>query len=173
MYQKPRRKIVEEGEAAAPQIPPSWPQQLLPQVIKREPAAGSSPESQTGDSQSTPMVEIQGVYIISVAARILEMHPQTLRKYERLGLVNPERTGGMLRLYSREDIRKILLIRHLMDNLGLNLAGVVFALNLVENLVELERRLVSAVAGTALRETMKETIEQEVSRLYRRLNLPV
>ncbi len=173
MYQKPRRKIIEEGEAAPPQIPPSWPQQLLPQVIKREPAAGSSPESQTGDSPATPMVEIQGVYIISVAARILEMHPQTLRKYERLGLVNPERTGGMLRLYSREDIRKILLIRHLMDNLGLNLAGVVFALNLVENLVELERRLVSAVAGTALRETMKETIEQEVSRLYRRLNLPV
>ncbi len=155
-------------------MPPSWPQRALPKVVKREPAAGSSAESQalesqSAESQSAPMVEIQGVYIISVAARILEMHPQTLRKYERLGLVNPERTGGMLRLYSREDIRKILLIRHLMDNLGLNLAGVEFALNLVENLVELERRLASAVADASLR----ETIEQEVSRLYRRLNLPV
>ncbi len=138
-------------------------------MVKRGPAVGSSAESQAEESQGPPMVEIQGVYIISVAARILEMHPQTLRKYERLGLVNPERTGGMLRLYSREDIRKILLIRHLMDNLGLNLAGVEFALNLVENLVELERRLASAVADPSLR----ETIEQEVSRLCRRLNLPV
>ena len=179
MYQRPRRRIVAEGEAAPPQIPPSWPQQAFPQVIKREPATGSQPKMRDGESpaggspagnpQQTPMVEIQGVYIISVAARILEMHPQTLRKYERLGLVNPERTGGMLRLYSREDIRKILLIRHLMDNLGLNLAGVEFALNLVENLIELEQRLASAVSDTSLR----ETIEQEVSRLYRRLNLPV
>ena len=162
---------MEEGEAAPPQIPPSWPQQAFPQAIsravKREPGTGSSSESQAGESQA-PVVEIQGVYIISVAARILEMHPQTLRKYERLGLINPERTGGMLRLYSREDIRKILLIRHLMDNLGLNLAGVEFALNLVENLVELERRLASAVGDTSLR----ETIEQEVGRLYRRMNLP-
>ena len=142
-------------------------------MVKREPATGSPTESQAEKSPGRPVVEIQGIYIISVAARILEMHPQTLRKYERLGLVNPERTGGMLRLYSREDIRKILLIRHLMDNLGLNLAGVEFALNLVENLVELERRLASAVADTAPRETLVETIEQEVSRLYRRLNLPV
>ncbi len=165
MYQKPRRRIIEEGEAAPPQMPPSWPQQAFPEVVKRESLA----ESQAEKSPGRQVVEIQGIYIISVAARILEMHPQTLRKYERLGLVNPERTGGMLRLYSREDIRKILLIRHLMDNLGLNLAGVEFALNLVENLVELERRLASAVADPSLR----EIIEQEVGRLYRRLNLPV
>ena len=150
-------------------MPPSWPEEAFPAVVKRQPAVGSSVESQVGKSLGMPVVEIQGIYVISVAARILEMHPQTLRKYERLGLVNPERTGGMLRLYSREDIRKILLIRHLMDNLGLNLAGVEFALNLVENLVELERRLASAVVDASLR----ETIEQEVSRLYRRLNLPV
>ena len=150
-------------------MPPSWPEEAFPAVVKRQPAVGSSVESQVEKSLGMPVVEIQGIYVISVAARILEMHPQTLRKYERLGLVNPERTGGMLRLYSREDIRKILLIRHLMDNLGLNLAGVEFALNLVENLVELEQRLASAVADTSLR----ETIEQEVSRLYRRLNLPV
>ena len=150
-------------------MPPSWPEEAFPAVVKRQPAVGSSAESQVEKSPGRPVVEIQGIYVISVAARILEMHPQTLRKYERLGLVSPERTGGMLRLYSRENIRKILLIRHLMDNLGLNLAGVEFALNLVENLVELERRLASAVVDASLR----ETIEQEVSRLYRRLNLPV
>ena len=150
-------------------MPPSWPEEAFPAVVKRQPAVGSSAEFQVEKSPGRPVVEIQGIYVISVAARILEMHPQTLRKYERLGLVSPERTGGMLRLYSREDIRKILLIRHLMDNLGLNLAGVEFALNLVENLVELERRLASAVVDASLR----ETIEQEVSRLYRRLNLPV
>ena len=66
-------------------------------------------------------IRVEGVYIISVAARILEMHPQTLRKYERLGLIQPQRTNGMLRLYSQDDISKILLIRHLMENLGLNL----------------------------------------------------
>ena len=77
-----------------------------------------------------PTGELEGVYIISVAARLLEMHPQTLRKYERLGLIQPVRTVGMLRLYSQEDLRKVMLIRHLMDNLGLNLAGVEFALKL-------------------------------------------
>ena len=59
--------------------------------------------------------ELRGVYIISVAARLLAMHPQTLRKYERLGLVRPSRTIGMLRLYSQEDIEKLRLIRHLEE----------------------------------------------------------
>jgi MerR family transcriptional regulator/heat shock protein HspR len=97
------------------------------------------------------------------------MHPQTLRKYERLGLISPDRTVGMLRLYSREDIRKILLIRHLMDNLGLNLAGVEFALALVDNLLGLKERLSAATEGTS----MKAIVEQELSLLFRNLNLPL
>jgi MerR family transcriptional regulator/heat shock protein HspR len=97
------------------------------------------------------------------------MHPQTLRKYERLGLIRPVRTVGMLRLYSQDDIRKILLIRHLMDNLGLNLAGVEFALTLVENLVELRRR----VEGLAEDDPARALMEQEITRIYRNLNLPV
>ena len=97
------------------------------------------------------------------------MHPQTLRKYERLGLINPERTGGMLRLYSQEDIRKILLIRHLMDNLGLNLAGVEFALALVDNLIGVRNRLNVAAQGTAL----EDLIDREVSQLFHNLNLSV
>ena len=169
MYQRPRRRIIEEDEAAPPQIPPSWPQRAFPEVVKREPVVGSSAESQAGESQGTPMVEIQGVYIISVAARILEMHPQTLRKYERLGLINPGRTLGMLRLYSAEDIRKLRLIRQLVGNLGLNLAGVEFTLNMVENLLNLRERLASLAEGTPL----ETEIQQEFDRLFRGMDLPV
>jgi MerR family transcriptional regulator/heat shock protein HspR len=112
--------------------------------------------------------EVQGVYIISVAARILDMHPQTLRKYERLGLITPVRTVGMLRLYSQGDIRKILLIRHLMDNLGLNLAGVEFALALVENLGEMQRRAEELPGDNPAR----TFIGQQIAQLCRNLSLP-
>jgi MerR family transcriptional regulator/heat shock protein HspR len=97
------------------------------------------------------------------------MHPQTLRKYERLGLINPGRTMGMLRLYSLEDIRKVFLIRHLMENLGLNLAGVEFALTVVNGLINMEQRLGQAAEGT----TLQDAIRQEVQQLFRKLNLPI
>ncbi len=97
------------------------------------------------------------------------MHPQTLRKYERLGLINPGRTLGMLRLYSRDDIRKVRLIQHLAGNMGLNLAGVEFALTMVENLIELRRRLKSAVEGTQL----QSIIEQEMALLFHSMDLPL
>jgi MerR family transcriptional regulator/heat shock protein HspR len=64
------------------------------------------------------------VYFISVAARMLGMHPQTLRKYERLGLVKPSRTIGSIRLYSREELERLRFIKHLVDEGGINLAGV-------------------------------------------------
>ena len=118
------------------------------------------------EDQVTPM---EGVYIISVAARILDMHPQTLRKYEKLGLINPGRTLGMLRLYSREDIRKVRLIRHLAGNLGLNLAGVEFALGMVENLLRLTQRVEAAVEGSHL----EHVIEQEMAALFRAMHLPL
>jgi len=66
----------------------------------------------------------QDLYFISVAARILGMHPQTLRKYERLGLVQPTRTIGSMRLYSRDELERLKLIKHLVDDAGINLAGV-------------------------------------------------
>ena len=78
--------------------------------------------------------EQEGVYIISVAARILRMHPQTLRKYERAGLVQPSRTIGMLRLYSERDIAKLRMIKHLVDEMRLNLAGVEMALAVFDRL---------------------------------------
>ncbi len=117
----------------------------------------------------TQEVRVEGVYIISVAARILEMHPQTLRKYERLGLIQPQRTNGMLRLYSQDDIRKILLIRHLMENLGLNLAGVEFALALVANLGTLRNRLRSVASN----DDVKKFIDDEFSEVFKSMNLVV
>ena len=71
-----------------------------------------------------PMAMDQDLYFISMAAEMLGMHPQTLRKYERLGLVQPSRTIGSIRLYSREELERLRLIKHLVDELGINLAGV-------------------------------------------------
>ena len=69
-------------------------------------------------------VQDQDLIFISVAARMLGMHPQTLRKYERLGLVQPTRTIGSMRLYSHDEIERIKLIKRLVDEAGINLAGV-------------------------------------------------
>src|ERR1700761_192171 len=64
------------------------------------------------------------LYFISVAARMLGMHPQTLRKYERLGLVQPTRTVGSMRVYSRDELARLKAIKKLVDDAGINLAGV-------------------------------------------------
>ncbi len=81
--------------------------------------------------------DIVGVYIISVAARLMEMHPQTLRKYDRAGLVSPSRTVGMLRLYSDADLIKLRIIKRLVENYGINLAGVSLILDLIEILTKI------------------------------------
>ena len=70
------------------------------------------------------MASEQDLFFISMAAEMLGMHPQTLRKYERLGLIQPSRTIGSMRLYSREELERLRLIKHLVDELGINLAGV-------------------------------------------------
>ena len=71
-------------------------------------------------------------YFISIAAEMLGMHPQTLRKYERLGLIQPSRTVGSMRRYSREELDRLRLIKHLVDEAGINLAGVQRLLSIVE-----------------------------------------
>ena len=105
--------------------------------------AWSAPSRRSGDAPE----EVEGVYIISVAARILEMHPQTLRKYERAGLVTPSRTVGMLRLYSEEDIARLKLIKHLVGDLGLNLAGVQLVLEAFNRLLTIKTRANHVKAG--------------------------
>src|ERR687883_284718 len=77
------------------------------------------------------------LYVISVAARLVEMHPTTLRKYERVGFLEPSRTAGRTRLYSREDIRRLRQIKHLVEEREMNLAGVHMALDLTELLSEI------------------------------------
>jgi MerR family transcriptional regulator, heat shock protein HspR len=74
----------------------------------------------------------ENLYFISVAARMLGMHPQTLRKYERLGLVQPTRTIGSMRLYSRDELERLKIIKRLVDDGGINLAGVQRLLSIAE-----------------------------------------
>lgn len=77
------------------------------------------------------------LFVISVAARLVQMHPQTLRKYEREGLIAPSRTQGNLRLYSDRDIERLRQVKYLVEDLGLNLAGVQIVLDITRRLRDL------------------------------------
>ena len=91
------------------------------------------------------------LYVISVAARLVELHPTTLRKYERVGFLEPSRTPGRTRLYSREDIRRLRQIKHLVDEREINLAGVHMALDLTEALTEIANAIDEAQDVVSLR----------------------
>ena len=101
----------------------------------------------------------EGVYVISVAARILDMHPQTLRKYERVGLVMPSRTRGLSRLYSDEDIARLKLIKHLVENRGLNLAGVQLAIQLFNRMVRMRAQM-TQLEGQPLRDALNQSLAE-------------
>lgn len=81
------------------------------------------------------------VYLISIVAKILDIHPQTLRQYERENLVTPSRSNGRIRLYSQRDIDRIKLILRLTRELGVNLAGVDIILRLKINVDEMETEI--------------------------------
>jgi MerR family transcriptional regulator/heat shock protein HspR len=85
--------------------------------------------------------EDEPMYVISVAARLVNMHPQTLRYYERAGLVNPTRSRGHIRLYSQRDIERLRKIARLTESLGVNLAGVEVILRLTETLAQVQVEL--------------------------------
>jgi DNA-binding transcriptional MerR regulator len=91
------------------------------------------------------------LYVISVAARLVELHPTTLRKYERVGFLEPSRTPGRTRLYSHADIRRLRQIKHLVDEREMNLAGVQMALDLTEVLSEIANAIEQAHDVVALR----------------------
>ena len=80
-------------------------------------------------------------YVISVAARMLGVHAQTLRYYERAGMVEPYRSAGNRRLYSTEDIERLRRIKTLINDLGVNLAGVEVIMGMVERMAEMERQM--------------------------------
>jgi MerR family transcriptional regulator, heat shock protein HspR len=77
------------------------------------------------------------LYFISMAAKLLDMHPQTLRKYERLGLVRPTRTVGSMRVYSADALERLKLIKRLVEEDGVNLAGVQRLLTIAESVQRL------------------------------------
>jgi len=103
---------------------------------------------------------LTGTYVISVAARLLQMHPQTLRKYERVGLIMPSRTVGMLRLYSEHDIVRLRLIKHLVEELGLNLAGVQLALGLFTRLLDLRGGLAQLDGDDDLKAYLERRLDE-------------
>lgn len=121
------------------------------------------------------MTRETGVYIISVAAELAGVHPQTLRTYERKGLLRPKRTAGGTRRYSEKDVARVQLIQHLTQAEGINLAGVVRILAMEDEIERLRRRLeraqeevvaVRAEARAAVREAERRTSTELV--LYRR-----
>lgn len=103
----------------------------------------------------------RGRYMISVAADLVGMHPQTLRIYESKGLVRPKRTSGNTRLYSETDLERLRLIQRLTNDYGLNLAGVEMVLGLEDQLRKMERRMERM--ERELRERMRD-IERQYKR---------
>ena len=100
-------------------------------------------------------------YMISVAADLVGMHPQTLRIYEQKGLVRPKRTPGNTRLYSEQDVERLRLIQRLTTEFGLNLAGVELVLRMEDEVARLRRRL------ELMEERMREAV-RDVERRYKR-----
>src|SRR5213076_1301321 len=98
----------------------------------------------------------RGVYMISVAAELAGMHPQTLRIYEARGLITPKRSAGKTRLYSQEDVERLRRIQELTSEMGMNLAG-------VEKVFELEEELEKMRARMSRLQAKTEELEQEMA----------
>jgi MerR family transcriptional regulator, heat shock protein HspR len=103
------------------------------------------------------------LYVISVAARLVELHPTTLRKYERVGFLEPSRTPGRTRLYSVEDIRRLRQIKRLVDDREMNLAGVQMALDLTDRL----RTIVDAVDQASDLESLRRRLQTPLREAFR------
>ncbi len=142
---------------------------LFEQVFQRREAPiarrAAPGRRQAQENAAAPPGDPEGLYIISVAAKMLAMHPQTLRKYERAGLVRPSRTVGMLRLYSNADITRLRIIKHLVDELRLNLAGVETVLHLVERLGSFPSR-VAPLSGSR---QVAAALERELDSIFEML----
>jgi len=100
-----------------------------------------------------------GVYVMQVASMLTGMHPQTLRKYERAGFLTPSRSRTFRR-YSDEDIERLNLIKHMVDNCGLNLAGVELALKMRARVLDMRREVVLNRAGEKLEKRLGEIIDE-------------
>jgi MerR family transcriptional regulator/heat shock protein HspR len=110
------------------------------------------------------------LYLISVAARMLDMHPQTLRKYERLGLVRPLRTLGSMRVYSRDELERLRVIKQLVDEDGINLAGVQRLLSIAEA-VQKVRPLLADASSRQRSDDLRRQISQHMDEIARMLGM--
>jgi MerR family transcriptional regulator, heat shock protein HspR len=106
----------------------------------------------------------QGVYMISVAAELAGMHPQTLRIYEARGLITPKRSAGKTRLYSQEDVDRLRRIQELTSEMGMNLAGVEKVFELEEELEKMRARMARLQSKT---EELEEEMAEELERVKR------
>jgi MerR family transcriptional regulator/heat shock protein HspR len=111
--------------------------------------------------------EKQPVYMIGVAAQLCGVHPQTLRQYERLGLVVPARVGAKNRLYSEIDIKRVRRIQHLTQDMGVNLAGVELILRLLDDMEEIKNDMDRQIA-----EYVQEA-EARIQRLIGNTSIPL
>jgi MerR family transcriptional regulator/heat shock protein HspR len=109
----------------------------------------------------------EDLYFISMAARLLDMHPQTLRKYERLGLVRPTRTLGSMRVYTRDELERLRLIKRLVEDAGVNLAGVQRLLSIAEAV----QRLRPLVREEGTRADARRRMAQEIERIGQMVGL--
>ena len=105
-----------------------------------------------------PVDKDEPVYMIGVAARLCDLHPQTLRMYERLGLVRPARISSKNRMYSDSDIERLKQIQHLTQDMGVNLAGVEVIIDLLEKMRRMQDEMESEVEH--MRREMTERIRQ-------------
>lgn len=102
-----------------------------------------------------------GVYIMRVASMLTGMHPQTLRKYERAGLLEPSRCKK-LRMYSDADIARLRTIKHLVDDIGLNLAGVRVALQIQDTVLKIRKQLASTDLSTNRRKQLLKSLDESL-----------
>lgn len=127
-----------------------------------EHSKSSSPDE---EEQASGINRDKPLYVISVAAELVEMHPQTLRLYERKGLIEPSRSAGKTRLYSQRDIEHLREIRRLTQELGVNLAGVEEIIKLRKRLDSLQLNMEERIGG------LKERLQDRMQ-AYRQLPAP-
>jgi MerR family transcriptional regulator, heat shock protein HspR len=118
-------------------------------------------------SSSSDPGDMDDFYLISVAARMLGMHPQTLRKYDRLGLIQPSRTIGSMRVYSQDEIERLRAIKRLVDDAGINLAGVQRLLSIAE----VVQRIRPLMRDEPISAREARRLSQEVDELMKMLGL--
>jgi len=117
--------------------------------------------------------KLRPVFMISVAAELAEMHPQTLRMYERRGLIRPQRSSKSTRLYSLEDVDRLRRIQQLVSECGLNLAGVERVLEMEERLADMQQRLERLQADMAQLAAQAQEELEAVHRSYRKELVPL